>query len=325
MYSLILVDYNSLDATIAYIERCTKALGKAGTSHIVIVENGSDEHAAESLRQSYGPWELLHPEGISQTLYLFSTEGRQIVYCHSGDNLGYAKGNNLGVQIAQILWADPYYIVSNNDIDFEGPFALEIARELFDTHPEIGVIGPQVITPAGQVQSPRKWIGAYRRLVVFIQLCSVSNILPAKLYTKIKDRLCEDLCVDAPTGPCGWVSGCFMMIRASAFHKAEMFDPNTFLYAEEPILSRRMERAGYSVWFLRELTVIHKHAQTTRNALSRLRIMELDFNSMWYYYKTYTSASNFVLGLAKCNFAIFKCIHPIWNKLKNLGKKKSAK
>ena len=104
-----------------------------------------------------------------------------------------------------------------------------------------------------------------------------------------------------------------------------MFDPYTFLYAEEPILSRRMERAGYSVWFLRELAVIHNHAQTTKNAMSRLKILELDFHAMCYYYKTYTSASNFILGLAKCNFAIFKCIHPIWNRLKNLGKKKSAK
>lgn len=323
MYSLILVDYNSLEPTISYIDACRKALGKKGASHIVIVENGNIENAPARLAEKYGAWQTLQPEGISQTLYRFCADGDEIIYCDSGDNLGYAKGNNLGAQIAQALWADPYYIISNNDLVFEEDFDLDKVQALFDSDPKIGVIGPQVTTPAGVCQSPHKWISAYRRLVVFIQLCSVGNILPAKLYAKLKKRLCEDLCPDAQTGPCGWVSGCFMIVRASAFQEAGMFDPYTFLYAEEPILSRRMERAGYSVWFCREVSVIHNHAQTTKNAMSRLKILELDFNAMCYYYKTYASASKFVLLLAKWNFAIFKCIHPIWNKLKNLGKKKS--
>ena len=320
MYSLILVDYNSLEPTISYIDVCMKALGKTGASHIVIVENGSVPNALARLTEKYGACETLHPESICQVLYRFCVDGYEIIYCDSGDNLGYAKGNNLGVQIAQVLWNDPYYIISNNDLLFEQAFDLSRAQALFDSDPRIGIIGPQVITPAGISQSPRKWIGAFRRLVVFIWLCSVSNLLPAKLYAKLKSHLCEDLCVDAPTGPCGWVSGCFMLVRAAAFHEAGMFDPYTFLYAEEPILGRRMERAGYRVWFCRELSVIHNHAQTTKSALSRLKIMELDFDSMWYYYKTYTSTSKFILLLAKWNFAVFKCIHPLWNKLKNLFK-----
>lgn len=316
MYSLILVDYNGLEPTMAYVDACIGALGKKGASHIVIVENGNVENGPSRLAEKYGLWQTAELEGISQVLYRFSVNGYEIVYCDSGDNLGYAKGNNLGAQIAQALWADPYYIISNNDLVFETEFDLDTAQALFDSDPGIGIIGPRVTTPQGDSQSPHKWISAYRRLVVFISLCSFRNILPGKLYKKLKSRLCEDLCFDAVTGPCGWVSGCFMILRASAFHEAGMFDPHTFLYGEEPILSRRMERAGYSVWFCKELSVIHNHAQTTKNAISRLRVLELDFQAMCYYYKTYTSASSFVLWLAKWNFAVFKCLHTIWNKLK---------
>lgn len=321
MYSLILVDYNALEPTISYIDACKKALGKTGASHIVIIENGNIPNATAKLAEKYGPAETLQVSGISQALYRFCLDEQEIIYCDSGDNLGYAKGNNLGAKIAKNLWADPYYIISNNDLVFENEFDLDKANALFDSDPQIGIIGPQVMTPEGASQSPHKWINAYRRLVIFIQLCSLGNILPKKLYRKLKGWLCEDLCVDAVTGPCGWVSGCFMILRASAFHEAGMFDPYTFLYAEEPILARRMERAGYSVWFCRELAVIHNHAQTTKNALSRLKILDLDFHAMCYYYKTYTSASKLVLLLAKWNFAVFKCIHPIWNKLKGLFKK----
>ena len=321
MFTLILVDYNGLEPTLSYIDTCRESLGKKVASHIVIVENGNVPTAPARLAEKYGAGELLQIDAISQPLHRFCIDDTEIIYCDSGDNLGYAKGNNLGAQIAQALWADPYYIISNNDLVFKDVFNLDKALALFDSEPQIGVIGPHVTTPGGICQSPRRWISAYRRLVVNIQLGSVCNILPSKLYAKLKNRLCEDLCPDAQTGPCGWVSGCFMLVRASAFHEAGMFDPYTFLYAEEPILSRRMERAGYSVWFCRELSVIHNHAQTTKNALSRMKILELDFASMYYYYKTYTSASKFVLLLAKWNFAVFKFFHPIWNKVKGLFKK----
>lgn len=316
MYTLILVDYNTVDLTIAYMEKCWKALKKEESSHVVIVENGSDSNAFERLTQEYGASEAVHLSGIPQTLYSFCKEDRQIIYCHSRENLGYAKGNNLGAEIAQKLWEDPFYIISNNDLEFDGPFNLNVAYELFMGDPQIGVIGPQVSTPEQVQQSPHKWISAFRRLIIFIWLCAITSIITPERYAQLKSRYCEDLCFNAPTGPCGWVSGCFMIVRASAFHDVGMFDPYTFLYAEEPILSRRMERAGYIVWFCRELAVIHNHAQTTKNALSRLRILELDFDSMCYYYKTYTKTSKAVLMMAKCNFALYKCIHPIWNKIK---------
>lgn len=324
MYTLILVDYNSLDATICYIERCRKALPSKATDHIVIVENGNIEAALDRLSQEFGAVQTLQLDGISQEVFSFQREGQQIVYCHSGGNVGYAKGNNLGAEIAQKLWADPYYIISNNDLEFPEVFDLEIARALFEKDSEIGVIGPQVTTPEGVCQSPHRWISAFRRLIVFIWLCAFGNLLSAQRYAQIKARYCEDLCPEAPTGPCGWVSGCFMLVRAQAFHQAGMFDPYTFLYAEEPILSRRMEKAGYSVWFCRELAVIHRHAQTTKNALSRLRVLELDFQAMHYYYKTYTKTSKAVLVLAKWNFALYKCIHPLWNTLKKLRSGKNS-
>ncbi len=315
MYTLILVDYNTVDMTVAYIARCRKAIPAEAVCHYVIVENG-DEDGLPRLTQEYGHPEVRKISGVQQTLYCFGKDGCQIVYCPSGANMGFAKGNNLGVQIARGLWADPYYIFSNNDLDFVEGFDLGIAHKHFADDPSIGVIGPQVTTPAGTVQSPHKWISAFRRLIVFIWLCAIGNMIPPQRYARWKARYCEDLCPDAATGICGWVSGCFMIVRAEAFHDAGMFDPHTFLYAEEPILSRRMERAGYSVLFCRELAVIHDHAGTTKSALSRLRIMELDFHAMHYYYSTYTDTSKVVLLLAKWNFALYKCIHPLWNKLK---------
>lgn len=316
MYSLIIVDYNSIDATIAYIQRCWKALGEKGASHVVIVENGSNKCVPEKLQHLYGPGTVRAVEGISQTVCFYRTPNQEILYCHSGENMGYARGNNLGVRIAQNIWNDPYYIVSNNDLVFEKPLDLEVAGQLFEKDPAIGIIGPRVTTPDGLTQSPQAWAPAFRRLIVDYWRRFIAAFLPGQKKSEYLIRHCNDVVVDASSGPCAWVSGCFMLLRASAFQKAGMFDEHTFLYAEEMILSRRMEAVGSTAWYCRELEVIHNHAQTTKKTISVMRGRELDFRAVWYYYKTYTKTSPALLTLAKGNFAVYKFVFNCFQKLK---------
>lgn len=318
MYSLIIVDYNTLDTTISHIERCWKALGPHGASHVVIVENGSGNGALDLLCQHYGCSEQMQIATVAQQLYCFQKNGQQIIYCLSDENMGYGRGNNLGALIAQELWTDPYYIFSNNDLLFEKPFDLEICTKIFKDNARVGIIGPRVLTPAGELQSPHRWISAFRRLFLFIWIWAIGGALTKERRNHLFRKYCDDMCYDAITGPYAWVSGCFMIVRACAFHEIEMFDPHTFLYAEELIISRRMETAGYSVWFCSELEIIHKHAQTTKNTLSAFRMLELDFNSIWYYYNTYTNTPKFLLTLAKWNFAVYKSLLPLWTNVKKL-------
>ena len=119
MYSLIVVDYNALDTTIEYVRRCYDCLGMEGAGHTVIVENGSSEGTLESMRLRFGEPDELQLPDIPVALYLYRNAEQQICYCNSGANLGYAKGNNLGIHIAQTLWQDFGYIISNNDLVFD--------------------------------------------------------------------------------------------------------------------------------------------------------------------------------------------------------------
>ena len=72
------------------------------------------------------------------------------------------------------------------------------------------------------------------------------------------------------------------------------------------ILSRRMEKKGYAVYFCNEQIVIHNHAQTTKKTISIMESRELDFNAIMYYYKTYCNTSPIILRLAQINFNIYK-------------------
>lgn len=318
MYSLVLVDYNSLEATTAYIARCKAALGTRGASHVVIIENGSNAGAISLLEKEYGKSTV--SSFYDRTLYRFEKDGQQICYCHSGENMGYARGNNLGASIAREQWHDPYYIISNNDLFFEKALDLSVVEQLFESHPEIGVIGPQVKDLDGTQQSPRMWQSAFRRLFVYRWVHASGVFLSERANRALLEKYCTDLVPDAPTGPCDWVSGCFFFASAQAFHEAGMFDESTFLYAEEMILSRRMEAVGKTVWFCRELEVLHKHAQTTRSVLSQFRILEIDFQSNWYYFKAYGNTPGIVLLLAKWNYAVYKGLFMLWQQIKKVLK-----
>lgn len=317
MYSLIFVDYNTIEATITCIARCWDAMGIRGAGHVIIVENGTNEGVLEQLSQRYGSYTEQSVEGVEQKLYRFQKETQEIFYCHSGENMGYARGNNLGARIAKALWNDPFYIVSNNDVCFEKPLDLTVVDRLFAEDPAIGVVGPVVRLPSGIQQSPQAWAPAFRRLIVDYWRRFAAAFLSGEKKAQYLIKHCNDVVPNAPSGVCDWISGCFMLLRSDAFHKAGMFDEHTFLYAEEMILSRRLEAVGSKVWFCRELEIIHNHAQTTKKALSIIKGRELDFQAVWYYYKTYTSTSAFLLRLAQWNFSVYKGVFHCFQKLKN--------
>lgn len=316
MYSLIFVDFNTIQETIACAARCLEAMGIKGASHILIVENGSKEGVLEQLRAQYGSYTEYSVDGVEQKLYRFRTENQDICYCHSGENMGYARGNNLGVKIAKVLWNDPFYIVSNNDVCFEKPLDLAVVDRLFAGDPSVGAIGPVVRLPSGVQQSPQAWVPAFRRLIVDYWKRFVAAFLSGEKKAQYLIKHCNDVVANAPSGFCDWISGCFMLLRAEAFHNAGMFDEHTFLYAEEMILSRRLEAVGSKVWFCRELEIIHNHAQTTKKSISIMKGRELDFQAVWYYYKTYTQTPAFLLTLAQWNFAVYKFVFNCFQKLK---------
>ena len=95
-----------------------------------------------------------------------------------------------------------------------------------------------------------------------------------------------------------------------------MFDPATFLYCEEPILSERYLRLGFKAFYMGEVSVIHEHGYTSKQTHQPLQTQKLNFDSQMYYYEKYRSVSRIVIGLAKLSFSVSNCVwYPIINLL----------
>lgn len=315
MYSLIIVDYNSIGKTVEYVDRCLEAMGSQGACHVVILQNGDPGPDREALSARYGKATEQLSAATNKELLVFESNGQTVVYCSAGENLGYGKGNNLAARIAAELWDDPYYIVSNNDLEFPEKLDLQIVTELFQKDPQIGAIGPQVVTPQGDIQSPRFWIGPGKKLIASYWINGLAGLFGQRFRNKMYNRFGRDIVYDAKSGYYAWISGCFMFLRAKAFHEAGMFDENTFLYAEEPILAKRLERVQSRVYFTRELRVTHAHGATTANHIKMLKMITIDFESNCYLYQTYMNTSAFVLACSKVSFCLYKLLVSIKSRL----------
>ena len=78
-----------------------------------------------------------------------------------------------------------------------------------------------------------------------------------------------------------------------------MFDPATFLYGEEMILSARMETAGKSVYYYPAVSVLHEHGATTRKYYDKKRIRSMKFDSEAYYYREYEKTPGWEISLGR--------------------------
>ncbi|MGH8783297.1 glycosyltransferase [Paraburkholderia sp.] len=147
-------------------------------------------------------------------------------------NVGYGRGHNLA--IAQT--GHRYHLVLNPDIDLDRD-ALVRALDLFDSHPDVGLISPRIGDEKGGLQY------LCRRYPTLLDLF-VRGFLPAGVRRFFARRLAryemQDVINDRDTI---WdppiVSGCFMLFRTRVLTKLEGFDARYFLYFEDYDLSLR--------------------------------------------------------------------------------------
>ncbi|MBA4492188.1 glycosyltransferase [Paracoccus sp. S1E-3] len=118
LLSVVVLAYGSADLTLA----CLHSLLGRGEVYpaleVLVVDNGSPVEELEKLREV--------------------AEGdRRIRLIENGENLGFAKGNNVGIEAAR----GEYLLLLNNDT-YVPPGALSAMVRHLQLNPEIGIIGP---------------------------------------------------------------------------------------------------------------------------------------------------------------------------------------
>ena len=245
---------------------------------LVVVDNGATEAEARALEDRIG-----HP-----------------VLAHAND--GFAVGNNAGVDYLTSRGDLDYILISNSDIRFGSDDVVERMVQKMDEDPRVGIVGPEVVGLDGRRQSPEPYSGLWAR---YVWMYLSTPFLPAETKRK---RFLLDYPDKAEEGFHYKVMGSFFLCRTKDLQEAGGFDPNTFLFAEEPILSERMAAIGKGVYFLPSVRVVHAHGTTIRTHYSKRAIALQRFESDAYYYRTYRGYSAFSVFFARCCYRLILCL-----------------
>ena len=125
--SIVIVTWN----VKKYIEECLSSLGRADMSlstEIIVVDNASTDGTAELIRAQFPHVRLIE----------------------TGANLGFARGNNVGIKLA----TGRYVCLINPDVNVP-PECLPKMYRYMEEEPAVGLLGPKMLGPGGEVRRSR--------------------------------------------------------------------------------------------------------------------------------------------------------------------------
>jgi len=133
---------------------CLKSIRKSAPGGFVpvVIDNGSKAESLEKLKREcsgicskilyLNRSELAESQGTSRAEFLEYLDDDTLVFIENGENLGFAKGNNVGVRFAEAIGAEWVMLLNNDTVVAPGTF--QELRKFLGKHPEFSAITAQV-------------------------------------------------------------------------------------------------------------------------------------------------------------------------------------
>jgi GT2 family glycosyltransferase len=158
-------------------------------------------------------------------------------------NVGVAKGNNQGIELALAENAD-YILLLNNDIEFYQPDI--ISKMLESAEDGENIIIPKILF----FDSKLIWMAG-------------GKLLKNKGYTIHIGEHQQDAGQHDGNQYFEYAPTCFMLIKRIVFEKVGLMDEKYFVYFDDTDFILRAVKAGYKIYYLGGLTVLHKVSSST--------------------------------------------------------------
>ncbi len=252
--SVIVVTWNVRELARA----CLGALPAATqeiSSEIIVVDNASADGTADMVASKF----------------------RQATLLRNDSNLGFARANNRGMEIAR----GRYFVLLNSDtLPPAGSLTAMVA--FMDAHARAGAASPRLVRPAG---TPQPYAFGDDPSPVY---------LLRRGFAHASKRYLHDWSVSQPIQT-QWVSGACLLARREAVEQVGGLDERIFMYFEDNDWCRRMRLAGWEVWYNPAAEVIHiGGASLNQNPRARAAY----YDSLAYFYrKHYGRLAGAAMGL----------------------------
>ncbi len=168
--------------------------------------------------------------------------------------LGFAANQNLLMQ-----QASGRYLMPLNSDTIVTPLALPTLVRFMDQHPEVGLAGPRLIRPSGELQaSCRNFPNA---LTHFLEASGLWQVFKNQRWLGRWYYLCSPHDTLAHVD---WLTGACFIVRAATIQQVGAFNSELFpiMYGEDLEWCWRLRHAGWQIMFDPEATIIHLENQS---------------------------------------------------------------
>ena len=220
--SIIILNYNVRH----FLELCLKSVVAAVETidaEIIVVDNHSTDSSCNMVK-------TLFP---------------QVNLVENTENLGFSKGNNIGVLKAQ---GDFLCILNPDTVVAEDTFTKLL--QFAETKHHLGIVGCKLINGSGTFLPESKRNIPYPNV-------SLKKILgKPKLYyaNQVEENSIGEVSI---------LVGAFMFLKRQVYNEVGGFDEDYFMYGEDIDLSYKIQKAGYKNYYYGKTTVIHFKGEST--------------------------------------------------------------
>jgi GT2 family glycosyltransferase len=229
--TIVIVNWNSGGFLQSCVQSIPETAGRLPVK-VIVIDNASRDGSAQFLEQAPA----------------------RARYIQSGANLGFGRGNNLAkphVRPGYVLFLNPDTVLKEN--------TLARMLEFFEAHREVGAMGCRMVFPDGQVADQNlQWFPT--PLTEFVSLAFLTYGIVRRLEGVLpwNDPL--------QSGYVRKLYGGCLMVRTSVLDQVGWFDERFFMYAEDVDLSRRIQEAGWKLFYLSEAEILHAAGGATQAA-----------------------------------------------------------
>lgn len=275
MLVLVTINYNDFKSTSNFVYSIAQY---DAIDRIVIVDNHSVDDSFKKLM-----------ELSSEKIHVIQTK----------ENLGYAKGNNFGINYATSKWDVDYLAISNPDVYFTEKTLINVI-ETMKCDSQIAIC-----TAIMKNQTGRAFTNFSSRLPKYSDLLLScfqgivqfrNKVLKKSEYTPVEDIKNLDVFYTDV------VPGSFFVADRYKFEEIGYFDERTFLYYEENIIAYKLKEKKYKEAILPKESYNHFHSVSIdKNIKKKLTLNRIMLNSSLVYLE--------IIKTSSLKIAIYKILY----------------
>lgn len=249
--SIVIVNWNTSGLLLQCLDSVPNTNSKYAIQ-VIVIDNGSVDDSVSMVEKQF-------PE---------------VTLIKNDCNMGFARANNQGLKVGN----GRYFLLLNSDT-IVLPGAVEKLIETADQHPELGVVGPQLLNMDSSIQN--SW-GSFPSL--FSEL--IGRSFRIRHAVKNVPHAYE---VD-------WVLGACMLVRSQAIADVGQLDDDYFFYSEEIDWCYRIKKRNWKIWYITDAQIYHLGGGSTEVG-SLAQLVRLYRGKLLYFQKHHGSFETTLLRL----------------------------